>query len=244
MPFFALSLIVQVALVVHILKTGRNTSWVFIVMFFPIVGTIAYIIVELWPEWTNSSAVHQAKRKLSDVVNPDRDLRQASQNLAVADTIQNAMALAEECLEKSRFAEARLLYERSLRGVHAEDPHLLLGLARSQYGMGDFAGTVQTLDRLKDRNPGHKSAEGHLLYARAQEGLGKIDDAIHEYQTLVTYYPGPEPACRLGLIFKARGYTQEARALFGKVVHEGQIAGKHYNTLHQEWVAMAKREYT
>jgi hypothetical protein len=243
MPYFVVSLVVQLVLVVHILKTGRNMTWVFIVLLFPLIGSLAYVIVELLPELTNSPTAHRARRKLATVVNPDKGLHEASRSLAVADTVQNAMALAEECLAKGRHDEARQLYEKCLRGVHADDPQLLLGLAQSEFGLGDFGGTVRTLDRLKQRNPGHTSAEGHLLYARAQEQLGNTDAAIHEYQALLGYYAGPEPACRLGSILKARGHKQEARALFGKVIHESRIAGRHYNTLHKEWVDWAQREH-
>ena len=244
MPFFILSLIVQVALVVHILKTGRNTTWVFIVLFFPVVGTLAYLIVEFLPELTNSRTAHSARRRLSSVINPNKDFYEASQNLAVADTVQNAMALAEECLDKSRFAEAKQLYERCIRGVHADDPYILLGFAQSQFGLGDYAGTVRTLDFLKEKNQSYKSPEGHLLYAKAQEQSGNTDAAVHEYEVLSTYYAGPEPRCRLAMILKSRGKTQEAKALFQKVVNESKVAGKHYNTIHKEWVSLAQREYS
>ena len=35
----------------------------------------------------------------------------------------------------------------------------------------------------------------------------------------------------------------KAQELFGRVVDESRVAGKHYNTLHKEWVALAQREY-
>ena len=242
MPYFIVSLVIQLALVVHILRTGRNMTWVFIVLFFPLIGTLAYVIVELLPEFTQSRTARGAKRKLTKAINPDRDLQAASQNLARADTVQNAMALAEECLGKERYEEARQLYERCLRGLHADDPHLLLGLARSQFGLGDAAATIATLDLLKEKNPKHKSPEGHLLYAKAQEQQGNTDAAIHEYRALTRYYAGPEPVCRLASILKSQGNSQEARALFEKVVNESKVAGKHYNSIHKEWVALARRE--
>jgi hypothetical protein len=241
-PILILSLIIQLALVVHIIKTGRNMTWVFIVLFFPLVGTLAYVIVELLPEWTGSRSGVQLRRKLTRLANPDRDLQQASQNFAVADTAQNAMTLARECLTKGRFAEARDLYERALRGVHADDPALLLGLAQARFGLGDAAGAVGTLDELKRSNPDYSSAEGHLLYARARQQLGDIDAAIHEFEALTAYFAGPEPACRLAELYKSRGRTAEARSLFERVVNESRIAGRHYNALHREWVEMARRE--
>lgn len=242
MPFFILSLIIQVALVVHVLKTGRNVSWVFILLFAPVIGAIAYFIVELLPGLQNSRAAHNARRRMADTVNPHRHLQAATQNLAVADTVQNAMILADQCLAKGRFGEAKELYERSLKGIHADDPVLLLGLARACFGLGELQQTLDALDRLKEKNPSHRSAEGHLLYARALEQLQRRDEAIHEYETLSAYYPGPEPVCRLGLMLKAGGEQARAAALFKRVVDESRIAGRHYNNLNKEWVQLAQRE--
>lgn len=242
MPFLILSLLVQLALVIHIVKTGRNMTWIFVVLFFPLVGTLAYVIVELLPEWTGSRTGVTMRRKLAKLANPHRGLKQATENFAVADTVQNTIALAEQCLAKERYAEAAELYQRALRGVHEDDPVLLLGLARAKSGMGDAAGTVATLDLLRERNPGHSSPEGHLLYARAREALGEVGAAILEYEALVGYYSGPEPACRLAAILQRQGRDAEARELFQKVVNESRIAGRHYNTLHREWVEMARRE--
>jgi hypothetical protein len=137
MPLLILSLIIQVALVVHILKTGRNMTWVFIVLFFPLIGTLAYFIVELLPELTNSRAGRQAGKAIVRTVNPDKDLKAAADRFSVAETAQNGMLLAEAMLEKSRYAEARDLYVRFLTGLHADDPRMLLGLARAQFGVGE-----------------------------------------------------------------------------------------------------------
>lgn len=242
MPYLILSLVIQLSLVVHILKTGRNVTWVFIVLFFPLVGTLAYVFVELLPEWTGSRSGLTLRRKLAKLANPDRGLKQATQNFAVADTVQNTIVLAEECLAKERYAEAAELYQRAMRGVHEDDPVLLLGLARAKFGLGDAAGTVASLDLLKERHPGHTSPDGHLLYARAREALGETGAAVLEYEALVGYYSGPEPACRLAAILKQQGRNAEARELFQKVLNESRIAGRHYNTLHKEWVEMAQRE--
>ncbi|PPE75032.1 hypothetical protein C3942_04980 [Solimonas fluminis] len=242
MPIFILSILIQLALVVHVLKTGRNTTWVFILIFAPMIGGLAYFIVELLPELMNSRAAHSARRRMADSVNPDRHLREATQNLDAADTVQNAMALAEQCLLKGRHAEAKSLYERSLKGVYADDPVLLLGLARACFGLGEAEQTLRALDQLKERNPSHRSPEGHLLYARALEQLGRKPEAIHEYEALCAYYPGPEPACRLAQMLKAGGEAARAADLFQGVVKQSRNAGRHYNQLHKEWVQMAQRE--
>ncbi|HEX7373890.1 MAG TPA: tetratricopeptide repeat protein [Steroidobacteraceae bacterium] len=242
MLFVILSYVIQLALVVHVLKTGRNIAWVFILLFFPAIGGIAYFIVELLPELTGSRTARNLGRSVTRAVNPDKDLQDAAQRLAVADTVQNAIRLAEECLDKGRYAEARDLYAARLKGVHADDPALLHGLARAQFGLGEYAAVIEALDKLREANPGYRSPEAHLLYARAQDESGHRPQAEEEYEALCGYYPGPEPFVRLGQLLKADGRTDRARELFERVVDESRIAGKHYNSLHKEWVALAKRE--
>lgn len=240
MPLFIVSVIIQLALIVHVLKTGRNTIWVFILLMAPVIGPAAYVIVELLPEWTTSRGARSARRSLSKVINPNRDIQAASNMLAVADTVQNAMALAAECVRKEKFGEAKELYQRSLRGVHADDPALLLGLANAQFALGEFADVVRTLDELKEKNPSHTSADGHLLYARSLEQLGRTQEAIEEYESLCNYYPGPEPVCRLAMMLEATGDAARAEPLFKRILAESRTAGRHYNTIHKEWVALAK----
>ncbi len=242
MPILILTYLIQLGLIVHVLKTGRNTIWVFILLFAPMIGGLAYFIVELLPGLQNSRAAHNLRRRVADTVNPHRQQQAAAQNLAAADTVRNAMILADQCLAKGHFGEAKELYERSLKGIHADDPVLLLGLARACFGLGEMQQTLDALARLKEKNPSHRSAEGHLLYARALEQLQRGDEAIHEYEALSAYYPGPEPVCRLGLMLKARGERERAAALFRRVVDESRIAGRHYNNINKEWVQLAQRE--
>lgn len=242
MPFFILSLIIQVGLIVHVVKTGRQTFWIFVLLFAPMVGPIAYFFVEILPELLQSRTARTAGRSIAKAVDPGKDIRAAEQRFAVAQTAQNAMLLAEELLEKGRYNEASELYRRFLAGMHADDARMLMGLARAEFGMGAWSTTIETLDRLKAAHPSQRSPDGHLLYARALQESGREDEAMHEYQALCGYFAGPEPFCRLGLMLKARGQGDQARPLFEKVVSEAKISGRHYNTLHKEWVAIAKRE--
>lgn len=59
------------------------------------IDILSYVIVELLPEWTRSRTARNLGRSVAKAVNPNKDLQQAAQNLAVADTVQNALRLAE-----------------------------------------------------------------------------------------------------------------------------------------------------
>ena len=45
-----LSIAIQAALIVHAIKTGRNTLWIWAIALLPPLGPIAYVAVELLPE--------------------------------------------------------------------------------------------------------------------------------------------------------------------------------------------------
>src|SRR4029077_734507 len=94
------------------------------------------------------------------------------------------------------------IYQTCLTGVFQEDPKLLLGYAHAQFEAGDPAAARKTLDDLIQKNPEFKSADGHLLYARAVEAEGDLSKALSEYATLAEYYPGAEAGVRYARLLK------------------------------------------
>lgn len=241
MPFYILSIVLQVAFVVHIVKTGRNTIWIWIVIMLPFAGAMAYLIVELLPELLHSRTGRKAARTVDSAINPHRTLKQAELQYTVTDTVQNTLVLADEFLAKQRYVDAKPLYEKCLKGMYENDPDMLCKLARCEYGLGDYAAVIVLLDRLKQHNPDYRNADAHLLYAMALAAQGKSSEALHEYEALHRYYPGPEATCRYAQLLQTLNRNSEAQALFAEVVSKAKIAGKHYVSLHKAWVDLAKK---
>ncbi|MBT5435578.1 MAG: hypothetical protein HOI34_02115 [Rhodospirillaceae bacterium] len=73
---------------------------------------------------------------------------------------------------------------------------------------------MSALDEVQEFHPGFKSEPGHLLYARSQEELGRIDDALTTYESLVSYAGDVEPAVRYGLLLQKLRRADEARVAF------------------------------
>ena len=238
--FFALSLVVDVLLVIHIVKTGRPYYWIFIIVFLPIAGTLAYVLVELLPDLAHSRTGRRVASDLEAVVNPNRRLRQLTREAARSDTVENRLQLAKECLAKERFQEARDLLEECQQGVHAQDPALLLALAKARFGLADYGGTIDALDRLRAADPSFQSTEGHLLYARSLEGQGDSERALFEFEVLAGYYAGEEARCRYGLLLEQAGRRDEAREVFAEVVRSVELADKPYFRAQREWYELAR----
>lgn len=49
MLFFVATIILQIVCVAHLMRLGRNPLWLVAIVFLPIVGSLAYVLVEVVP---------------------------------------------------------------------------------------------------------------------------------------------------------------------------------------------------
>lgn len=237
-----LILMVEIACAVHVMRTGRNPIWAYLVVFVPIVGMAAYVIVEILPDLGRSRTARRAAGGMARAINPGKALREARRRAQITPTAENKAALAEACLAAGQPAEAVALYREALTGIHATDPGMMRGLAEALFLLGQPAKAQATLDRLRDANPDYNSPDGHLLYARSLEAQGRLADALAEYEALVAYYPGQEARCRYALLLRQNGRTAEARRLFEEVYQRIKYGPRYQRRMQREWYSLAKRE--
>jgi hypothetical protein len=242
MPIFILTIIVQIALVVHVMKTGRNTMWIWAIVMLPAIGAIAYFFVEILPSLMQTRTGWQAKKGLEKLVNPNRDFKQASNNFEVVDTVENSSRLAAEYLEKGEYAEAKALYDKCLTGLYENDPDLLYARAQAEYGLEQYAETKHTLDTLIKENPQYKNVDAHLLYAKTLVKLGNNDLALKELEVLNETYPGPEATYRYAMLLKELGKTQQTQELLEGIMKTAKLSDKHYRARYKSWINLAKSE--
>jgi len=241
MPLLGLVLIaIDVKLVVHAAKTGRFSPWAYIILMIPIAGAIAYVVVELIPEWLGSYQGQHARRRVGRALNPEKTYRALKDQVEIADTIANRRVLAEECLSLGKFEEAEAQYEAILAKPLGDEPGFALGRARAQFGQGRFRDATATLDDLRQRWPDYQSAEGHLLYARALEADGQLDEAIDQYEAVSNYFVGVEPRVRYGLALRKAGREAKGRAALADVVQRMSKAPRFARKVQAQWIAMAE----
>lgn len=229
------------ACAIHAGKTGRPQYWIYILLLVPGLGTFGYLLFELIPEWLDTYQGRKAKRTVGRLIAPEKAYKILQDAVETSPTVENMARLAEECVTMGRHKEAAELYGACLQGMHASDPTLMLGLARAQFGLEQFAEAKATLDRLRAENPTFQSADGHLLYARALEGQGEVAQAREEYEAVRGYFPGPEASCRLALLLQKTGQETQATALFKEIRRSLERSPRHVRKMHDEWYAMARR---
>jgi hypothetical protein len=237
-----LSIAIQVGLIIHVIKTGRNMIWILALGLLPLVGSIAYVVVEILPELLGGKTARRAKSGVQRMLDPDRDLRRASAEVEISGNVDARRRLAEELLERNQFDAAIEVYQGGLKGIFEHDPTLLLGLARAHFGKQDHAAARASLERLMEHNPEFKSADAQLLYARTLEAENLLDEAERVYATLAPGFPGAEARLRYGLLLKRRGNLPEANRVLKDLLDSAQLGPAHYRKAQAEWLERARRE--
>ena len=231
----------NIGFLIHAVKSGRDRTWIMILLIAPGIGSAAYFLFEILPEMRQSRAARKVAGGVADVVAPERRLRALEEQLEIADTAETRRLLAEELLRHKRGKDAVKIVEAALTGVHEQDPSLLLVLAEAYFQSGEPSRALLTLDRLQEHNPGFQSRDGHMLYARSLEAANRDPEAIDEYRSLVGYALGPEAQVRLGLLLQKHGDTSEAKFAFSEVVRTYSKRRRQLDNEAREWLMTAER---
>jgi hypothetical protein len=213
LPLIVLSLVVSVALAVHVVRTGRDTFWLWIILLFQPLGGLVYIIAILLPEITRGSAARKLEKSAVAALDPTREYREAKQACEDTPTVRNQSRLAQAAAALGRHDEAERLYAAAAQGIHAEDPALLLGRASALLELGRPQQAVEVIELI----PGGETADplqpgAVLALARAHEALGRTADADRAYAEAVQRMAGFEAFGRYAAFMARNGRKDEARA--------------------------------
>ena len=235
--------LIQLALIIHVFKTDRSRYWIFFLIFMPLIGGVAYLVIELLPELTGSIGGQRAVRSVKQTLNPGADLRQHEAAWSQSPNVDNARRYAEALLDSGKTTDAEDIINQSLKGLFETEPTLLLLKAKLQFENGRTSEAIETLEALQEHNPDFRSADGHLLYARALEAEGKVDDAIREYSAVSGYYPGVEARYRLAVCMEAAGNSKASRAELESILNDAKVAPPHFRKSQKTWLDAVKREF-
>jgi hypothetical protein len=241
MSILIVSILIQAGLIIHVIKTGRNQLWIWVLALLSYAGIIAYVAVELIPDLFRSRTAQRTARGFKKALDPGRELRRYETEARLGANVASRQRYAEELIRHGRYEDAIGQYRQALTGLYEHDPNLMLGLAQAQFGKGDAAAARATLDDLIRLNPDFRSPAGHLLYARALEAEGSVSKALEEYRVVAGSFPGAEAAVRYAQLLQAQGRREEAQKVAQELLQQARIAPGHYRRAQREWLEAAER---
>lgn len=238
MPYvgFGLHILIAIMCAVHAVRSGRNLYWLIILFSFPLLGSLVYFLVEMWPEMRASRTSRQARHAVRGFLDPGTELREAQEAVEISPTANNHARLAEVLRASGDAKAASEHYHISTQGLHGQDPHLLYGLASAEFEDNQPGAARESLERIRDINGKFPTQEGHLLYARTLAILGDTGAAQREFADVVTYFNSPEAKCRYAQWLIAHGDRVRATALFEDVVKGAKLWSARAKGLHRDWL--------
>ena len=241
MPLLALlHLLIGIGLAYHARENGKPDYWMYILIVLPGVGALAYILLEVLPDFAYTRRGRRVTSGLTDIIDPDGEWKRRYEEAMRTDSVDTKRALAEECERKGMWAEAIRLYEMAAQGLFVDDEKLLFPLARAQLGSGDARAAEATLDRMRAAHPDLTHQEAHLLYARALESQGRLAEAAEEYHSLAGYYTGLEARVRYALLLLRMGEPVKAKGLLQEVVQYGNARKHQLFDIDRDWLKVAR----
>ena len=236
----ALTAVIQALFVYHVYRSGRPYWWAMVILSFPVLGCVIYYLVEIFPDSREHRSARRAAAQVARAFNPSGELQRRLDALAVCPSVSNRIAAADELMRCGVFGEAVQLYQDALTGPHADDPSLLLGLARAHVNNGTYDCAREVLEQLRKTDQRYRPEEARLLYARTLEGLGKSDAALAEYEALAPVYIGLEARCRYAMLLKQLGFSVQANSVFKELLEHARRFRVNMDS-ERPWIDAARR---
>ena len=242
MPLLILTYLVQLMLIMHVVRHGRATYWIWILLSAPVLGGLAYLLVEILPGSGAERKAARVGRDLVKAINPDMDLRKRAKELEICGSVDNKLRLAEECLARGMPEDALHLFESAASGPHASDTEVRYGIARAAFANEDYAKAADTLAWLRKEQPKYHTQEIDLLMARTLARQGQHEEAIRHLERLIPVYNGLEARFRHGEILRSTDHAAARQAFEAVLVHAKKFNIRHDDELY--WVKQARKQLT
>ena len=194
MPFVGLGLHVLVALffAVHAIRTRQQIFWLIILFSFPLLGSVVYFLAIFLPSSRLERGIvkvgNAAANMAAQVLDPDRELREARQAFDLTPTAQNQIRLANALLEDGKPADAVAQFDQCLKGPFAADAAIRVGAARAKLQNGQAELAAQLLKQVRIDTPDFRPESVILLLAEALARANRPDEARQHYLAAVARF--------------------------------------------------------
>lgn len=190
MPFAGLGLHILLALfcAVHVVRSGQQLYWLFILFAFPLLGSLVYFFLIYMPNSRLERGAYKAVSAAAKALDPGRDVRAAQADFEATPTAQNQMRLAAALLDAGAAEEAAQHYTAALKGPFASDPDIRFGAARSFVECQRYAEAMTHLEALQQSRPEFRPDTVALLLARSLAGTQRTAEAREVFERAIEKY--------------------------------------------------------
>ena len=229
-------IVLQVAMAVHVVRTGRPWWWLWIIFGFPFLGSVAYLYFEVLPAGKLPS-FRDIAWKLKGSAGRIAALKE---ELEEVDTMNNRLRLAQELSLAKKFDEAAAVLEEGMSAAHRDDAYVLHPYAEALINGGHFQRAEEVVNRMNLKDAKELGPRKDLQMARICAGLGKAKEAEERYQQLLPVFVGESARGYFAEFLVKANRVAEARELWADVLRKYRKATKIWRKSEKKWFLAAK----
>lgn len=166
-----LHVLVAVFFAIHAVRRGREMYWLWILLVFPLLGSVVYFFAVYLPETRIERGVSKVASAAMQVLDPGKALREAQKAYELTPTAQNRMRLAQCLLDAGKPGEAAAHYEACLQGPFASDPEIRFGAAHARLLNGQTEAALDLLQQIRQHDPHFRQEAVTIALAKAYAAL-------------------------------------------------------------------------
>lgn len=229
---YGASVVLQVLTLVHYFRNRPEWYWFFLIVFFPPIGPIAYLFIEVLPGWNWRLPVISALER--------KKRRQWLERMIVEAPTQETMSrLAAMVAKEGGHQRAVQIYTDAL-DLEPDELEARFGRGASLGALGRPKEAVEDLKQVVDLDPSFKFYEAALELARAYEQLDEDEKAAQAYQAILDRTTVSGAYYGLGALQAKHGNKAEAKRLMEEILSKQAGLPRYLRRQERPWVRKAK----
>lgn len=229
---FPWGILLQALAIVHFVRRRPDAYWLWVILFFPGLGALVYILVEVLPD---APLLRNSLRG----VPRRRRIKQLEAIILDNPAVGNLEELADLYLEDKKFARARELYDRVITPrTDSPDPYYRRGIAAIE--LKDYAAAAVDLERVVAINPKYDFHRAIALLAHASAQLGQADKADAFFQQATAISTQSETYHNYATFLLAQGRKAEAHEWANRILAKKPTMPAYLRRRERPWFRAAK----
>ena len=228
---FPYGVILQALAIIHFIRRRPDTYWFWIILMFGGFGALAYILIEVIPDFGLLRASFQ--------VFPRRKrIKQLEGMIVDNPSIGNYEELGDLYLDDGQFVKARECFDKVLAREESIDPLYRRGLAA--IGLNDLKAAVPDLEKVTARDPKYDYQRAAGLLAHALGKIGEREKAAALFAEVTETSTLSETQYNYASFLAETGRAAEAREWAERILRKRATMPDYIRRRERSWFRKAK----
>lgn len=235
--YYYIILILQAICVIHCLKKGNQSKWIWLIVFVPVIGSIAYLFTEVF----NRNDIGNVQSGINSVIFPAAKIKKLESNLVFSDTFNNRIALADAYLASGQIDKAIALYEESIAGTFVDHEHANMQLMAAYFEKGRYADVVNIGKKI-NQLPQFARSRVRMQYAISLSYIDKNELAEIEFKAMNGRFSNYESRFEYGKFLIRNNRSAEAAQIFKGIMQEASHLSSNERRNNRVWFGKVNDE--